>query len=148
MPLIGLAGHGRISEAETVRTVATKVNPNSEETNERRCVRRRTLYMDILERLFRHMGQDFILKVSQAKGLTRPISMSSQDHRRTRYARYVVVVRTISARPVHAAQNVLGCFASVVHWLHHCSESASCSAPSTTHLLLVPQVPSRNVYQR
>lgn len=35
-------------EAETVRQAAMKVRPKSEETNERRWVRRRTLYMDIL----------------------------------------------------------------------------------------------------
>lgn len=35
-------------DAETVKHAAKKVRPKSEETNERRCVRRRTLYMDIL----------------------------------------------------------------------------------------------------
>ena len=44
----GRTGHGRMFDAETVRHAATNVNPKRVETNERRWVRRRTLWMDIL----------------------------------------------------------------------------------------------------
>lgn len=46
--LFGRAGQGRMLDADTVKTVAKKVNPKSDETNVRRCFNRRTLCMDIL----------------------------------------------------------------------------------------------------
>lgn len=47
-PLSGRAGQGRIFDADTVTTVAKNVKPKSEETNVRRWVNRRTVYMVIL----------------------------------------------------------------------------------------------------
>jgi hypothetical protein len=46
--LSGRTGQGRILEAETVIQAAKNVRPKSDETNERRWVKRRTLWMDIL----------------------------------------------------------------------------------------------------
>jgi len=47
--LSGRTGQGRMLEAETVIQAAKNVRPKSEETNERRWVRRRTLWIDILD---------------------------------------------------------------------------------------------------
>lgn len=46
--LLGRAGHGSILEADTVKTVAKNVIPNSEDTKVRRCVNRMALFTDIL----------------------------------------------------------------------------------------------------
>jgi hypothetical protein len=44
-------------DADTVKTVAKKVKPKSDETNARRCVNRRDLYMGILK-LFEFQNAD------------------------------------------------------------------------------------------
>lgn len=47
--LLGRAGHGKMLDADTVKTVARKVMPKSDETNARRCMNRRALYVGILQ---------------------------------------------------------------------------------------------------
>jgi hypothetical protein len=49
LPLIGLAGQGRMFDADTVKIVAKNVIPKSEEMNVRRCAYRSVLDRSILK---------------------------------------------------------------------------------------------------
>ncbi|KAF8974402.1 hypothetical protein BDZ97DRAFT_1773368 [Flammula alnicola] len=62
----GRTGQGRMLDAETVKHAAKNVRPKRDETNARRWVRRRTLWMDILCLTYIHIVVEFPSRYSIA----------------------------------------------------------------------------------